>query len=99
MAYGGSQPRSLIETTVTGYTTATATQDLSCIFSLHHSSWQCWILNPLSKARDQTCKLMVPSQTCFPCAMMGTLFFFFKLKMHSNYSYTDPPNRMIFLDH
>ena len=34
------------------YTTATATQDPSCIYSLHHSTWQCWILNPLSEARD-----------------------------------------------
>ena len=32
--------------------TAIATQDLSHVFDLHHSSWQCRILNPLSKARD-----------------------------------------------
>ena len=46
--------------------------DLSRVFDLHHSSWQCWILNPLSKARDQTRKLMVPSQICFRCATTGT---------------------------
>ena len=40
------------------YTTATATWDLSCVCGLHHSLWQCWILNPLSEARDQTCTLM-----------------------------------------
>ena len=40
------------------YTTATATWDLSLICNLHHSSWQCWILDPQSKARDQTCVLM-----------------------------------------
>ena len=34
------------------YTTATATQDLSRICHLHHSSWQRQILNPLNKARD-----------------------------------------------
>ena len=34
------------------YTTATATQDLSHICDLHHSSQQRRILNPLSKARD-----------------------------------------------
>ena len=34
------------------YTTATATPDPSCIFDLHHNSWQCQILNPLSEARD-----------------------------------------------
>ena len=34
--------------------TATATQDLSLVFGLQRSSQQCEILNPLSKARDQT---------------------------------------------
>ena len=33
------------------YTTNTAMLDLSHIGSLHHSSWQHWILNPLSTAR------------------------------------------------
>ena len=55
------------------YTIATATRDPSCVCDLHHSSWQCWILNPLSEARDQTCNLMVPSWICFHCTMMGTL--------------------------
>ena len=41
------------------YTTATAMQDLSCIFDLHHSSQQHQILNPMSKARGRTCNLMV----------------------------------------
>ena len=36
------------------HTTATAMLDLSCVCHLHHSSWQRWILNPLSKAWDQT---------------------------------------------
>ena len=40
------------------YTTATVTRDLSCVCNLHHSSLQCWILNPMSKARDQTHILM-----------------------------------------
>ena len=40
------------------YTTATATPDLGCICDLHHSSRQCWILNPLSEARDRTGILM-----------------------------------------
>ena len=34
------------------YTTAAAMQDPNCIFDLQGSSWQCWILNPLSEARD-----------------------------------------------
>ena len=40
------------------YTAATATRDLSCIFNLRHSSWQCQILNSLSKARDRTRNLV-----------------------------------------
>ena len=54
------------------YTTATATADLSHVYNLHHSSWQCWILNPLIEARDRTRNLMVPSRICVHCAMMGT---------------------------
>ena len=34
------------------YTTAVATWDLSGVYDLHHSSWQCQILNPLNEARD-----------------------------------------------
>ena len=43
------------------YTTATATRDLSRFCNLYHSFWQCWILNPLSGARDQTQVLMAAS--------------------------------------
>ena len=45
-------------------TTATATPDWSRICNLHLSSQQRQILNPLSKARDRTHNLMVPSQIC-----------------------------------
>ena len=41
----------------TAIATATATPDLSCIWYLRCSVWQHWILNPLSKVRDQTCIL------------------------------------------
>ena len=34
------------------YIPATATPDPSCTCSLRHSSGQCWILHPLSEARD-----------------------------------------------
>ena len=47
---------------------ATATPDPSHICDLHHSSQQRPILNPLSKARDQTLNLMVPSWIHFHCA-------------------------------
>ena len=46
------------------YVTATATPDLSRVCSLHHSSQQRWILNPLSEARDQICVLMDTSRIC-----------------------------------
>ena len=54
------------------YTTATATPDPSLVCDLYHSSQQHWILNPLSKAKDRTCNLMVPSQIHFHWAMTGT---------------------------
>ena len=41
---------------------ATAMPDLSCICDLHHSLWQCWILNSLNEARDPTHTLMDKSQ-------------------------------------
>ena len=44
---------------------ATAMPDLSRVCDLHHSSWQSWILNLLSKARDQTCILMDSSRIRF----------------------------------
>ena len=54
------------------YTTATAMPDPSRLCDLHQNSQQCWILNPLSKARDQTCELMDTSWIRFCCTMMGT---------------------------
>ena len=50
------------------YATVTATRDPSRVRDLHHSSWQCWIHNPLREAGDQTCIHMDPSQICFHCA-------------------------------
>ena len=47
------------------YTTATAMQDLSHVYDVYHSSRQCQILNPLSKARDRTRVLMDTSQVCY----------------------------------
>ena len=53
-------------------TTATATQDPSCICDLHHSSQQCQILNPLSEARDWTCILKDSSWVHYCWATEGT---------------------------
>ena len=55
------------------YATAIATPDLSFVCDLQHSSRQGQILNPLSKARDGTRNLVVPSQIRFRCATPGTL--------------------------
>ena len=44
------------------YATAIAMLDQSRVCKLHHSSQQHQILNPLSKARDWTRNVMVPSQ-------------------------------------
>ena len=54
------------------YATAMATRDPSHVCDLHHSSWQRWILNLLSEARNGTRNLMVPSWMCFHCATSGT---------------------------
>ena len=54
---------------------ATAMWDLSHVCNLHHSSWQCWILSPLSEARDQTRILMGTSQIRFQCTTTGTPIF------------------------
>ena len=57
VAHGGSQARGGIRAVAR----ATAMQDPSPIYDLHHSSRQLRILNPLSEARDRTCNLIVPS--------------------------------------
>ena len=54
------------------YSTATAMPDPSLICNLHHSSWQHWIFNPLSKARDWACVLMNTNWICFCCTTTGT---------------------------
>ena len=55
-----------LELQLPAYTTATATQDPSCICDLYHSSWQRQILNSLSEARDRTHILMDTSQVLDP---------------------------------
>ena len=54
------------------YATAIATQDPSRVCDLYHSSRQCRILNPLSKARDRTCVLLNTSGVHYHGATMGT---------------------------
>ena len=59
------------------YTTAVATQGLSLIFNLHHSSRQCQILNPLKEATVRTHILMDTSWILFHGAKTGLLAYQF----------------------
>ena len=61
------------------YATATAMPDPSCIYNLHHSSPQHWILNPLSGARDWTGIFMDPSWVHYHWATVGTSITLFKI--------------------
>ena len=54
------------------YTRATATPDLSRVWDLHDSSWQCWILNPWSRAGDRTLNLKDTSPVHDRWATRGT---------------------------
>ena len=53
------------------YTTVTAMWGPTRICNLYHSSWQCWILNPLSRARDRTQVLMDTSRVHFRSTTIG----------------------------
>ena len=73
LAHGGSQARGQVRAVAAGlHLSHITTQDLSCVCNLHHSLWQCQILNPRGEARDQTCILMDASQVNFHWATMGT---------------------------
>ena len=61
-------------------TTATASPGPRLIYDLHHSSEENQILNPPSKARDQTHILMDTSQVCNPLSHNGKLESFFKVE-------------------
>ena len=64
-AYGSSQARGQIRATAAGLHHSHNNAGLSHIYNLHHSSQQCWILNPLSEARDQIHLLMDTAQIRF----------------------------------
>ena len=52
-------------------TTATAMWDPSYLCNLYRSLWQCWILNPLTEARDGTHILMDTSWVLKPLSHNG----------------------------
>ena len=61
-----------LELQLPAYTTATAMLGSSHVCNLYHTWQQCWILNPLSKDRDQTWVLMNTSWVCYHWAATGT---------------------------
>ena len=66
MTYGSSQARGQIGAIATDlHATAEATLDPGHICDYrHHSSWECQILNPERKARDQTHIIVDNSWSC-----------------------------------
>ena len=62
--------------------TTTAAWDTSHICNLYHSSPQCPILTPLSKARDRTCILMDTSWVCISLSYNGNSLDCYTLKQH-----------------
>ena len=75
----GSQARGRNGLLLPAYARAIATPDPSHVCDLHHRSRQCWILNPLSEARDRTHNLMAPGQIRFCCTMRGIPYFIYFL--------------------
>ena len=65
-------PRLGVESELQLLATATAKPDLSQVCSQHHTSWQQWILNQLSEARNRTCILMDASWIINPLSHTGT---------------------------
>ena len=53
------------ELQVPAYTTATAMQDPSHVYNLHHRSGECRIPDSLIEAKDRTCILMDASEIHF----------------------------------
>ena len=72
-AYGNSWVGAKLELQLLTYATATETQVLNHICDLHHSLWQCRILNPLNEARDQTHILMDTSRCLNPLRLQWEL--------------------------
>ena len=90
MTYGGSQARGLIGATAAGLRHSHSNSGSDSCLRLHHSSQQCWILNPLNKARDRIHSLMVPSWIWFHCTMTGTLETPYLLSSHSPFLPVQP---------
>ena len=75
-----------LEPQLPAYVTATAMRDLSHIWDLHHSSWQCRNFNPLIKARKWTRDLMMPHWIHFCCATTVTPPWYFWEMLASHFA-------------
>ena len=73
-AYGSSQARNWIKTVATSLCHSHSYSHVgsSPACDLHHSSWQCQILHPLSEAGDQSHILMDARRVRYRCAAIGT---------------------------
>ena len=76
VTYGGSQPRGPIRAVAAGLHHSNSNARSESCLDLHPSSRQCWILNPLSEARNQTSILLGAGQVHFHCATMGNPLFY-----------------------
>ena len=74
-SYGGPQARGRIGAVATGLSHSPSDAGSKLPLWPTPQLRQCWILNPLSEARDQTHVLMDTSQICFRWATMGTPVF------------------------
>ena len=72
VAYGSSQAGGPIGTIADSLHHSQSNSGSESVCYPHPSSWQRWILNPLSETRDRTRNLVVSSRICFCCAAMGT---------------------------
>ena len=96
-AYESFQARGPIRATVAGLRHSHSNVGSKPCLTLHHSSWQCQILNPLREARDWTCVLIDASwirfcwelPSCCFCIVQGqtteTLFIW---TFHPSFSHT-----------
>ena len=76
-ACGGSQARGRIGAAAARHNQSHDNVGPKHVCNLYHSSWQHWILNPLSKARNQTHILIDTSRVHYHWATMGTPGSFF----------------------